>query len=98
MEFDEFLNLQGGYRLPCKHTTVDHALRQRLRNLRHGHRDGVDTDAAERVTKQSCGEAQAHPSQVIQALYGPVGVDDAVILREEADGVDLSEFVAQVAL
>src|SRR5262249_23462894 len=96
MEFDEFLNLQRGYRLPCKHTTVDHALRQCLRNLRYRHGDGVNTDAAERVTKQSCGEAQANPPQIIEVLYGPVSVDDAVILREKADGMDLSEFVAHV--
>src|SRR5262245_46564752 len=98
VEFDEFLNFQSGYRLPCKHTTVDHALRQRLRNLRHRHRDGVNTDAAERVTKQSCGEAKANPAQIIQVLYDPVDVDDAMILREEADGMDLFEFVAHVAL
>src|SRR6516164_3761157 len=59
-----------------------------------GLRGGVDTYKKKRVAKQSCGEAQADPAQNIQAVYCHVGVDHAVVLREESVGVDLSEFVA----
>ena len=95
---DQLVHLHGRHDLPRDHAAVERLLRQRLGQLRDRHRPADRAERIQRVAGKPRRRTQPQALHVVHGLDRLVGVHEPVVVRPEADRMDLGEFLLQVRL
>jgi hypothetical protein len=98
VELDQLLHLEGRHDFPRHDAAVDHALGQRLGDLRHRHRNAVGAERLQRLAGEPGRRAQLEALEVVHGLDLLVRMDQAVVMRPDRDRVHLAEFLARMSL